>query len=123
MKIAKTGFQIIVVTVAVFSMATIGAYTLAQPTEQVIKITAKKFDYTPSEITLKKGVPVIVELTTSDILMGFNVPELGIRADIIPGQVARIRLVPQKTGSFPFHCDIFCGIGHEDMQGVITVTD
>jgi cytochrome c oxidase subunit 2 len=119
----QTRLQIIAVTIAVVLMATVGTYGIAQPAEQVIKITAKKFDYTPSGITLKKGVPVILELTTSDILMGFNLPDLGIRTDIIPGQLARVRLVPQKTGSFPFHCDIFCGIGHEDMQGIITVTD
>jgi cytochrome c oxidase subunit 2 len=95
----------------------------AHPEEQVIKITAKKFDYTPNQITLKKGVPVILEFTTKDVLMGFSVPDLGARSDIIPGQVARVRIVPNKVGSFPFHCDIFCGSGHEDMTGTITVVE
>ncbi|MFO1372756.1 MAG: cupredoxin domain-containing protein [Candidatus Competibacteraceae bacterium] len=107
----------------IFLVAAISAYAIAQSTEHVIKIVAKRFDYTPNEITLKKGVPVILEFTTADILMGFNVPDLGIRTDIVPGQVSRIQLTPQKIGSFPFHCDIFCGVGHEDMQGVIIVTD
>ncbi|MHB8742927.1 MAG: cupredoxin domain-containing protein [Sulfuricaulis sp.] len=99
------------------------AQVAAQPEEQVIKIVAKKFDYTPNQITLKKGVPVVLELTSTDVLMGFNVPELHARADIIPGQVVRVRIVPDKVGSFTFLCDIFCGSGHENMTGTITVVE
>ena len=101
--------------------ATIGLRAAAQPQEQVIKVLARRFAYTPNKLTLKKGVPVILELTTADVLMGFNAPDFGVRADIIPGQVARVRLVPEKVGTFTFFCDIFCGSGHETMNGTITV--
>ena len=106
--------------------AATGVYVAAQPVasgEQVIRITAKKFEYTPPEITLKKGVPVILELATEDILMGFDLPELKVRADIVPGKVTRVRVVPDKVGSFEFLCDVFCGSGHEEMGGKITVVD
>lgn len=94
----------------------------AQPDVQVIKVTAKRFVYTPNQITLKKGVPVVLELRTEDVLMGFNAPDLGARADIIPGQVTRVRIVPDKVGNFSFFCDVFCGSGHEEMTGTIVVT-
>ena len=100
---------------------TIGLRAGAQPKEEVIKILARRFTYTPNKLTLKKGVPVVLELTTADVLMGLSVPDFGIRADIIPGQVARLRLVPDKAGTFAFLCDIFCGSGHETMNGTITV--
>ena len=99
------------------------AQVAAQPAEQVIQITAKKFDYTPNRIMLKKGVPVVLEFTTADVLMGFNVPDQGARADIVPGKVVRLRIVPDKAGTFTFFCDIFCGSGHEDMTGTITVVE
>lgn len=89
----------------------------------VVHITAKRFEYTPRHITLKKNVPVVLELESLDRLHGFNAPGLGIRADIPPGHVARIALTPAKTGVFPFHCDIFCGSGHEGMTGRITVVE
>ena len=101
--------------------ATIGLRAAAQPEEQVIKILARRFTYTPNKLSLKKGVPVVLELTSADVLMGFNAPDFDVRADIIPGQVARVRLVPDKTGTFTFLCDIFCGSGHETMSGTITV--
>lgn len=93
------------------------------PAERTVHVTARKFTYLPDEITLKRGEPVILEFTTEDVLMGFNVPELGLRARIVPGQVTRLRFIPQKAGTFPFHCDIFCGSGHEDMTGTIVVQD
>jgi cytochrome c oxidase subunit 2 len=91
--------------------------------EDVIRISAEKFDYTPSEITIKKGVPVVLELTSGDIPHGFTIPELKIRADVRPGIVTRMRIVAQRTGRLAFHCDVFCGHGHEEMTGTLVVVD
>jgi plastocyanin/Icc-related predicted phosphoesterase len=91
--------------------------------EQVIKITAKKFEYSPNKITVKKGVPVTLELTSLDRVHGFNCPDLKIRSDISPDKVSTIHFTPEKTGTFNFHCDVFCGLGHGDMTGTITVTE
>lgn len=116
--------RVLTVVVAFFVGLSAGAArVIAQPAEQVIEIAAKKFDYTPNRITLKKGVPVVLEFTSADVLMGFNTPDLGARTDIIPGQVARVRIVPDKVGTFAFFCDIFCGSGHETMTGTITVVE
>lgn len=91
--------------------------------ERVISITAQRFHYTPGEVVLKKGVPVILELTSRDRMHGFDIPELGIRADVVPGHPVRIRLTPGKAGTFAFHCDLYCGVGHERMTGRIRVRD
>ena len=102
------------------------AYVAAQPAAsgaQVVKITARKFAFLPHEVTLKKGVPVILELTTEDVFMGFNAPDLGVRADIVPGKTMPLRVVPAKAGKVVFLCDVFCGSGHEEMSGLITVVD
>ena len=104
-------------------MAASGLYAVAQPAEKVIRISAKRFVYTPNEIRLKKGEPVIIELTSEDIVMGFKVPDLNTRADVIPGKTVRVRLVPVKAGRLDFLCDIFCGSGHEEMNGAFVVED
>jgi len=95
------------------------------PVQQVhlIKVSAKRFVFTPAELTLKKGETVEVDITVDDVPMGFSVPDMNTRTDLVPGTVAKVRLTPQKAGTFPFLCDVFCGSGHEDMNGVITVTD
>jgi cytochrome c oxidase subunit II len=89
--------------------------------ERVIPIKARKFTYEPDEIVLKLNEPAILEFTSADVVMGFNAPDFKVRATIIPGQTARVRIVPDKTGTFVFHCDVFCGDGHEDMDGTIRV--
>lgn len=88
---------------------------------QVIKVTAEKFKFTPAVIELKLGQPVVLELTSLDRKHGFQVPDLKIDESIEPGKVTRVQLVPDKAGTFPFHCDIFCGSGHEEMAGEIVV--
>jgi len=91
--------------------------------EQVVKISAKRFEYSPNVIKVKVNTPVVLELTTLDRLHGFTVPDLKLEAEIKPGEVTRVRFVPQKTGTFAFHCNVFCGSGHEDMTGELVVTD
>jgi|SRR5882724_2606313 len=101
--------------------AVFGAVAFAQPKEKIIHVTARKWAFLPREIRLKKGVPVVLEFVTADVFMGFNAPDFNVRTDIIPGKVSRLRLVPDKTGTFVFLCDIFCGDGHEGMSGQIHV--
>jgi len=103
--------------------ASLGLAKSKDQSERVVSIKVKRFEYMPREVTLKKGVPVVLELKSLDVPHGFNLPDLGVRADVLPGQTTRVRIVPKQTGRFVFHCDIFCGDGHEDLQGVITVTD
>ena len=95
----------------------------ALPAEKEIHITAKKFDFTPDTITLKKGEPVVLVFSSEDRKHGFNLRAFGIRADVNPGATARIPFTPNKTGKFTFSCDVFCGEGHEDMTGTIVVTE
>ncbi|MCA1825837.1 MAG: cupredoxin domain-containing protein [Myxococcales bacterium] len=94
----------------------------AAPQEQVIQVTAERFKFTPSVIQLKVGVPVVLEITSTDRRHGFQVPDLKIDENIEPGKVTRIRVVPDKAGTWDFHCSIFCGSGHEEMAGQIVVS-
>jgi cytochrome c oxidase subunit 2 len=89
----------------------------------VIHITAQRFEFTPSEITLRRGEPVLLEITSLDRDHGFKVPELGVRVDVKPGETTTVRVVPDRTGRFEFRCDVFCGSGHEDMAGELIVVD
>ena len=89
---------------------------------RVIKVVARKFVFRPEEIELKKGEPVTIELTSADVVMGFNAPDFKVRADIVPGVVSSVSFTPDRTGTFTFLCDVFCGDGHETMSGRLVVT-
>ena len=91
------------------------------PAEHVFKVTAKKFEFTPSVIHLKLNTPVVIELTALDRRHGFAVPDLHIDEEITPGKPTLVHLIPDKVGTYAFHCSLFCGDGHEDMVGQIVI--
>ena len=88
---------------------------------QVVKIVAQRFRYTPGEFRVKAGVPVVLEFTSLDFVHGFNMPELKVRADLVPGRVTRVPVPAAGPGSYDFVCDNFCGDHHEEMHGRMIV--
>src|SRR6476660_397039 len=117
----------LMIAFVVYAAAGLAAATVVigsgAPKEKVIKLTAKKFEYSPAEITVKKGEPVVIEVSSEDVKHGFSLPDFGIRTDIKPGSVNRITFTPDKAGRFTFACDVFCGAGHEEMSGTLIVTE
>jgi cytochrome c oxidase subunit 2 len=90
---------------------------------KVIEISAKKFEFTPSEITLKKGEPVILRLHSSDRVHGFMSKPLKIDTDIPNDTAQDIALTPDSAGDFTVICDHYCGTGHGGMKMKITVVE
>jgi len=122
----KSRRQVILGVVGVGALAVAGAAgaksaAAAKAKEKVVKLEAKKFVYTPNRIVLKKGQPVVLEITSVDFTHGFKIPDWNIRADLPPGQVTKVHLKPDTEGEFDFLCDNFCGDGHEGMSGKIVV--
>ena len=108
-------------TVAGIAVAAGPLAIMAQPKPRVISIRAQKFTYEPAELTLKLNEPVIFQLTSADVVMGFNMPDFKTRGTIIPGVVTEVAMTPTKVGEFIFLCDVFCGSGHENMEGTMRV--
>jgi cytochrome c oxidase subunit 2 len=99
------------------------AQSSSAPAQQVIHLTAKKFEYSPNEITVKKGRPVVIEIVSLDRKHGFTIPDLKVRSDVKPGAENAVRFTPDRAGTFNFHCDLFCGSGHEGMTGTLIVVE
>ena len=95
------------------------AATHAEPRR--IPVVARKFVFIPNEITVKAGESVVLELSAPEVAMGFFAPELGLRALIVPGEVSKVAFTADKVGRFDFLCDVFCGDGHEGMNGHLVV--
>lgn len=87
----------------------------------VIRLQASRWAFTPETIELARDVPIVLELMSRDVQHGFNAPGLQLRGDVMAGQVTRFQLTPKQAGTYPFHCDYYCGSGHEGMTGRIIV--
>jgi len=97
--------------------------TRASDGPKVIEITAKKFEFSPSQITLKKGEPVILRLSSSDRVHGFMSKPLKIDTDIPAEKSEDVTVTPDTAGDFTVICDHYCGTGHGNMKMKVTVVE
>jgi cytochrome c oxidase subunit 2 len=97
--------------------------TGAQKPEHVIEITAKRFEFAPKEITLKKGEPVTLRLKSDDVTHGFFVRPLKIDSEIPAGKSVDVAVTPATVGKFTTICDHFCGTNHGNMKMTINVVE
>ena len=106
------------------ALALLSAASIAAPKAKprVIKVIARKFEFVPGVIRVRRGETVALHFTAPEVPMGFNLADFNVRTDIVPGKVSTLVVTPDKAGSFTFLCDVFCGSGHEDMSGTLEVT-
>jgi cytochrome c oxidase subunit 2 len=97
--------------------------TRASDEPKVIEISAKKFEFTPSQITLKRGEPVILRLSSSDRVHGFMSKPLKIDTDIPADKSKDVTVTPDTAGDFTVICDHYCGTGHGNMKMKVTVVE
>jgi cytochrome c oxidase subunit 2 len=95
----------------------------AQDEPRVIAITAKRFEFSPNQITLAKGETVKLRIKSEDVTHGLFVRPLGIDTEIVPGQVTELTVTPQAAGTYRAICDHFCGAGHGGMKMTIVVEE
>jgi cytochrome c oxidase subunit II len=95
----------------------------AQTAPRRIEVTAKRFEFTPGDITLKKGEPVVLVLASADVAHGIRIKELGIDAKVGKGQTSEFPFTPDKVGTFVGHCSVFCGSGHGGMKLIVHVVE
>jgi cytochrome c oxidase subunit II len=101
--------------------ATFTKQVTAQPRRQ-IEMVAKRFNFSPAEIHIKVGEPVVLAIRSMDFVHGLNIPDLKIRSDLMPGRVTLVEVMAGKPGKIEFVCDNFCGDDHEEMHGQIIVS-
>jgi cytochrome c oxidase subunit 2 len=122
-KIVTTSLGAAACGVALVTLAPTASIARANDNPKVIEITAKKFEFTPSEITLKKGEPVILRLTSTDRVHGFMAKPLRIDTDIPADKTTDVAVTPDTAGDFTVICDHYCGTGHGSMKMKVTVVE
>jgi cytochrome c oxidase subunit II len=65
--------------------------------------------------------PVVVHLSSKDVIHSFGVYELRIKQDAVPGMEIPVWFVPTRPGQYDIACSQLCGLGHYRMRGVVTI--
>ena len=85
-----------------------------------------KFDTADDILTLNQlhfpvGKPVVVTLTSKDVIHSFFLPEFRVKQDLVPGMKTRIWFEANRVGHWELACAELCGLGHYRMKGFVTV--
>jgi cytochrome c oxidase subunit II len=99
------------------------SFVRADEPVRTIDITAKRFEFAPNQITLKKGETVKLRLTSADVMHGFFQRAFKIDEMIEPGKTTEVTITPQVAGTFTTICDHFCGVNHGSMKMTFVVTE
>jgi cytochrome c oxidase subunit 2 len=141
-------FGVLVASFTAVSMATCwvafakpaGAQPATNPADapRVIEVSAKKYEFTPAEIHVKKGEKVELKIHSVDETHGVKLtvypegakdkgaPGLVLDQPAENGKVTKgtdqiIDLTAQEPGTYNFVCAKFCGFGHDKMKGKLIV--
>jgi cytochrome c oxidase subunit 2 len=67
------------------------------------------------------GEPVVVTLTSKDVIHSFFLPEFRLKQDAVPGMASQVWLEATREGTYDIVCAELCGLGHYRMRGFLTV--
>ncbi len=76
---------------------------------------------TVNQLHIPIGRPVIIHLSSKDVIHCFDLPVMRVKQDVIPGMSIQTWFTPIKTGKWEIVCAQLCGIGHYRMKGFLNV--
>ena len=90
---------------------------------KVIRVSAERFAFTPSEIVVEQGTTVEFHLTSDDTDHGFRIVGTDVNAEIPKRRRGEtvVKYVADTAGTFVIECSRPCGAGHTAMRAVLVV--
>ena len=76
---------------------------------------------TINQLNLPVDRPVLVHLSSKDVIHSFGLYEMRVKQDAIPGMQIPVWFVPTRVGEYEIACSQLCGLGHYRMRGFVNV--
>ena len=123
---------IIVAVMGYIGVVTLRDVTASAPDEMVVEVTSAqwswRFDYpeqglTSTELLLPVNQPIRFEITSTDVIHNFWVPEFRVKQDAVPGAVNLLRVTPTVVGKYKVRCAELCGLRHSQMLADVRVVE
>lgn len=72
-------------------------------------------------MVVPEDTKLVIRTESTDVIHAFHAPEIGLKADAVPGQTNYIITEITEKGEYQLYCAEFCGQGHSQMLGTIKV--
>jgi cytochrome c oxidase subunit 2 len=109
--------------IAVWLLA--GADAGSQTSRRVVRVSAERFAFTPSQIVVDAGEEIELRVSSDDTAHGFRIAGTSVNV-VIPkrgrGEISVPFRAPEP-GRYVFECTRMCGAGHHFMRGELIVRD
>ena len=76
---------------------------------------------TVNQLNLPVDRPVLVHLSSKDVIHSFGLIEMRVKQDAIPGMDIPVWFIPNRIGEYEIACSQLCGLGHYRMRGFVSV--
>jgi cytochrome c oxidase subunit 2 len=122
----------LLVFLGIFGWAAHDFVTLADPPADALPVTlvAKQWMWKLqhrngrreiNELHVPQGEPVVVTMTSQDVIHSFFIPAFRIKQDVLPGRYTRLWFTATQVGEFALFCSEYCGSEHSQMTGRVVV--
>ncbi len=68
------------------------------------------------DLHLPLGQPVTMHVSAYDVIHSFWIPDMRLKADMVPGLINTLVFTPTRPGKYELLCTEFCGTFHGDMR-------
>ncbi len=76
-----------------------------------------------NQLILPKGRPVVIQVTSKDVIHGLHIVPMFSQQDAVPGAEVPMWFIPEKTGEWNIVCAQLCGSGHATMVSFVEVME
>jgi len=93
------------------------------PTHKIVHVSAERFAFTPSEITVERGTVIEFHLTSEDTDHGFRIIDTSVDVQIPKRRRGEtvVTYTADTIGRFIIECSRPCGAGHTAMRAILIV--
>ncbi len=126
---------IILIAVGIPTVSTVFSLAKTSDTQCVINITGQQwwweYEYpvqtcggveiaeplvTSGELVMPTATPVLLRITSNDVIHSYWIPKLNGKRDAVPGRIHPLRMEADHPGIYAGQCTEFCGLSHARMR-------
>lgn len=74
-----------------------------------------------NNLTLPVDRPILIHLSSMDVIHSFGLVEMRVKQDAVPGMDIPVWFIPNRVGEYEINCSQLCGLGHYRMRGFLHI--